>query len=361
MNKNEDKELYGAVIRLSNHVVWIALFTVLMMVITITILLQQPREKELGAEKNSYPITDSGPRNSTETSMTKVSKGIIPPFGWKSPDPNTIPKGKEGDMIRYGKALITSTALYFGPQGSIARLSNGMNCQNCHLDAGTRLFSNNFSAFVASYPKKSARSGRVEEVSERIAECFQRSLNGGIPDPGSKEVKAMLAYMTWVGKGVKKGQKVYGLSTQKLAFMDHAASPVLGKAVFVKKCQVCHGPNGEGKLNPDKKSYLYPPLWGAHSYNDGAGMYRLSNFAGFVKNNMPYGTTYQNPQLTDEEAWNVAAFVNSQPRPHRDHRTDYPNLKQKPIDSPFGPYADHFSEQQHKYGPFKPILKNYKI
>lgn len=355
MNKSEDKELYGAVIRLSNHVVWIALFTVLMMVITVIALLEQP------VTKPTYSATNPSADASANKPRTKKTEAVTSAIGWKTPDPNTIPEGKEGDMIRYGKLLITSTALYFGPQGSIARLSNGMNCQNCHLDAGTRLFSNNFSAFVASYPKKSARSGRIEEVSERIAECFQRSLNGGMPNPRSKEVKAMLAYMAWVGKGVKKGQKVYGLSTQRLAFMDDAASPVLGKAVYLKKCQVCHGANGEGRFNPDKRSYLYPPLWGAHSYNDGAGMYRISNFAGFVKNNMPYGATYQNPQLTDEEAWNVAAFVNSQPRPHKDHRNDYPDLKQKPVDSPFGPYADHFSEHQHKYGPFKPILKRYKI
>jgi thiosulfate dehydrogenase len=76
---------------------------------------------------------------------------------------------------------------------------------------------------------------------------------------------------------------------------------------------------------------------------------------------MPFGATYQNPQLSDEEAWNVAAFVNSQPRPHKDQRKDYPDLTKKPIDLPFGPYADRFSIRQHKYGPFKPIQKNRKL
>lgn len=36
------------------------------------------------------------------------------------------------------------------------------------------------------------------------------------------------------------------------------------------------------------------------SYSIGAGLYRLSLFAGFVKYNMPYGTNYENPVLTDE-------------------------------------------------------------
>ncbi|MEP6612330.1 MAG: hypothetical protein ABJA76_10610, partial [Mucilaginibacter sp.] len=90
-------------------------------------------------------------------------------------------------------------------------------------------------------------------------------------------------------------------------------------------------------------------------YNDGAGMYRIGNLAGFVKNNMPFGATYQAPQLSNEEAWNVAAFINSQPRPHFDNSKDWPDISKKPIDLPFGPYADGFSEHQHKFGPFKPI------
>lgn len=34
-------------------------------------------------------------------------------------------------------------------------------------------------------------------------------------------------------------------------------------------------------------------------------------------------------------------------------------ISKKPIDHPFGPYADSFSEQQHKLGPFGPI-KEYR-
>jgi len=166
--------------------------------------------------------------------------------------------------------------------------------------------------------------------------------------------------MKWIGKGVKKGQKLYGSGTEKLTFMDRPADPAKGKALFMAKCQSCHGNNGEGKLGTGKKTYIYPPLWGAHSYNDGAGMYRLGNLAGFVKNNMPFGATYQNPLLTDEEAWDLAAFINSQPRPHKGQRNDWKSLKNKPIDFPFGPYADAFSEKQHKYGPFKPIANKQK-
>jgi cytochrome c len=66
---------------------------------------------------------------------------------------------------------------------------------------------------------------------------------------------------------------------------------------------------------------------------------------------------YKNPVLTDQEAWNVAAFIESQPRKHFDQSHDWKDLKKKPIDLPFGPYIDQASEKQHKYGPFKPILE----
>lgn len=284
----------------------------------------------------------------------------ISPETWKPPAEQSMPTGRTGDMIRYGKLLISHTSDYFGPRGSIEHLSNGMNCQNCHLDGGTRLFANNFAGFISNYPKLSARSGKIETASERIAECFERSLSGTVPDTSKKEVQAMIAYMRWLGKDVKKGKKLFGSGTAKISFMNAPADPIKGKTVYIAKCQNCHGENGEGSLTLDKKSYTYPPLWGIHSYNDGAGMYRIINLAGFVKNNMPFGASYLQPQLTDEEAWDVAAYVNSQPRPHRDQHADWKDLKTKPIDFPFGPYTDYFSERQHKYGPFNPIIAAQK-
>ena len=73
---------------------------------------------------------------------------------------------------------------------------------------------------------------------------------------------------------------------------------------------------------------------------------------------MPFGVaTHSNPQLSDEEAWDVAAFINSQPRPVKKFAQDWPDVAEKSFDFPFGPYTDGFSEQQHKYGPFEPIQK----
>jgi thiosulfate dehydrogenase len=283
------------------------------------------------------------------------SSRAIPANAWTAPGINTIPADKTGDQIRYGRDLLARTAIYFGPKGSIAQISNGMNCQNCHLDGGSRLFANNYAIVSSTYPKLSNRSNKTQTIKGRIFDCFNRSLAGQAPDTNGREVQAIVAYLKWVGQRVKKGRKVFGTASEKLPFLKVAADPVKGLAVYVAKCRVCHGNNGEGLFAADKLSYTYPPLWGQYSYNDGAGMYRVGNLAGFVKNNMPFGATYKSPQLTNEEAWNVAAFINAQPRPHFDQRKDWQNIKTKPVDFPFGPYADAFSEKQHKYGPFEPI------
>jgi thiosulfate dehydrogenase len=83
----------------------------------------------------------------------------------------------------------------------------------------------------------------------------------------------------------------------------------------------------------------------------------MSRLAGFIKNNMPLGATYNNPQITNEQAWDLAAFISSQPRPVKHFSYDWPSIKTKPVDHPFGPYSDSFTEHQHKFGPFGPIKK----
>ncbi|MBK0379762.1 c-type cytochrome [Mucilaginibacter segetis] len=355
MKLNDQHELIKAIVKLSVYTVYIAVIMIVCFIILIISLSDLNSPATTGTSIQAIVASTSAP--------VTVASAINPPAEtiWQAPDTSTIPAGKQGNMIRYGRELLAHTAKYFGPKGSIAQITNGMNCQNCHLDGGVRLFANNYAVFVVNYPKMSKRSGKVEPASERIAECFQRSLNGSVPDITSKEIKAMLAYMTWVGKDVKKGEKLFGHATEVLPYLSKPADPVKGRAVYVANCKSCHGNKGQGLPDADRKGYIYPPLWGEHSYNDGAGMGRIINFAGFVKNNMPYGSsTYRHPTLTNEEAWNVAAFVNSQPRPHIDQHNDWKKIADKPVDYPLGPYIDNFSEKQHKYGPFKPIIAAQK-
>jgi len=274
---------------------------------------------------------------------------------WHAPDINLLPHTEEGDLIRYGRELIVNTSHYFGPRGIVAPITNGMNCQNCHVEAGTRAFGNSLAAVSASYPKYRDRSGRVESIEFRIKECMERSLNGSSTDSISKEMKAMVAYFKWIGKDVKRGTRPTGSGIVDIPFINRPADPQQGKIVFAEKCQRCHGNNGEGAMYPDSTGYIYPPLWGDKSFNVSAGLYRISRLASFIKYNMPFGPEQLPPQLTDEEAWDVAAFIVSQPRTEKKFIYDWPKIATKPVDYPYGPYADHFTEQQHKYGPFAPI------
>ncbi len=279
---------------------------------------------------------------------------------WIAPDVSTISDPAEKERVEYGKELIAHTSKFLGPKGSVMQISNGMNCQNCHLQAGTAVFGNNYGSVASMYPKFRARSGGIENVQKRVNDCLQRSLNGSALDTNSKEMKSIVAYINFLGTNVKKGEKALGSGFKDLAYLDRAADPDKGKAVYALKCVSCHQVNGSGLLNPEKSEYAFPPLWGKNSYNDGAGLYRVSNFAKYVKYNMPIGVTHENPQLSDQEAWDIAAYVNSQARPHFNVPKDWPDKSKKPVDHPFGPYADNFNEKQHKYGPYKPISDEQK-
>ena len=111
----------------------------------------------------------------------------------------------------------------------------------------------------------------------------------------------------------------------------------------------------------DAAGYVFPPLWGPDSFNDGAGMHRLIGSASFIRANMPLGTRFDAPALSVEDAWDVAAFINSQPRPSRARLDlDYPDRAKKPVDAPFPPFVDEFPLDQHRLGPFGPIVAAQK-
>ena len=273
-------------------------------------------------------------------------------YGW-----NKYQIKPEDTLVRLGHDLIENTSYYFGPKGKIASITNGMNCQNCHIDAGILPWGNNFSAVIISYPRFGYRNNAMMSISRRVNDCFERSLNGEAIDTNSHEMKAIIAYLHWIGDDIPKGQRPLGAGIMNIPFLNRAADPVNGNKVYINNCRRCHGDNGQGQPNLDSSGYIYPPLWGPNSYNQGAGLYRLASFAGFVKSNMPFKeANYEHAILTNEEAWDVAAYVNSQPRPLNKSKTDFPDASKKTFDEPHGPYADTFSQEQHKFGPFKPII-----
>jgi len=286
-----------------------------------------------------------------------IPENITSDDDWQAPDINLLVDDAQGKMIRYGHELIMNTSLFYGPKGKLVAITNGMDCQNCHIDAGARSFAGCFSAVATTYPRYRERSGRVESIEFRINDCMVRSLNGKAIDSTSKEMQAMVAYLKWIGKDVSKNKKPKGAGLEDLPFLNRAADPGNGRKIFLAKCTTCHGSDGQGMLNHDSSVYLYPPLWGPNSFNVSAGLYRISRIASFIKNNMPYGqASHNSPQLSDDEAWDVAAFIVSQPRPEKFFKEDWPKKETKPVDYPYGPYPDQFSEKQHKYGPF-PVIQ----
>jgi thiosulfate dehydrogenase len=279
-------------------------------------------------------------------------------FPWKYTSLEKVPKNEEGNLIQYGKNLVTETYKYLGPDVKDKKMrfsGNHLSCKNCHLDSGTRKYSGGFVGVYNRYPQFRARSNSMQTLEGRINDCMERSLNGKALDEKSKEMRAFISYMKWLSKDIPKDSKVEGQGFIKINLLDRAASPEKGKNIYMQKCLTCHGINGQGIVNGNKSNgYIFPPLWGNDSFNTGAGMHRIITAASFIKANMPLGSA----NLTDEEAFDVAAYINSQPRPNKKGlEKDYPNLKIKQVDSPYPPYADNFSQEQHKYGPFKEMIK----
>ena len=345
---NEDKPLQN-IKRFLNLVI------VIIAIIIMIILSNQHSIIQWFRTNNKKPAKDS-----TLNSANKLIDNKKTINYWIAPSVTNINDSNNKKIVVYGKELIAHTSTYYGPKGTIKKMSNGMNCQNCHLNAGTVIYGNNYSAVASTYPKFRARSGGVESIEKRVNDCFERSLNGVSIDSACKEMKAIVAYIKFIGSNVPKNQKPTGAGFKEMDFLSRAANPVNGKNIYITKCQSCHQENGSGVLNETQTEYIYPPLWGNHSFNDAAGLFRISNFAKYIKFNMPQGVTYASPQLSDEEAWDVSAYVLNQKRTHINKPKDWPDISKKPIDLPFKPYVDNFSEQQHKFGPFLPIVEANK-
>lgn len=281
---------------------------------------------------------------------------------WTVPEIGALPNNSYGRLVRRGRDLITATYAHIGPEvpdRSKRFAGNNLACGNCHLQAGTKKFGIPLFGLFGDFPRYSARSGAQITIEDRFNSCMTRSMNGRALPAGAPEMQAMVAYIKFLSTGVAPGQQLPGMGTGKMPELDRPADPARGETAYTNACAVCHGPNGAGirrSLPTTDLGYMMPPLWGSDSFNDGAGMARLITAANFIHFNMPHGVDYLNPQLSPEQAWDIAAYIVSQPRPHKAGlEKDFPDLLEKPVDTPYGPYADGFSEQQHKYGPFAPI------
>lgn len=285
-----------------------------------------------------------------------------PPL-WTVPEVGALPRDAHGLQVREGRDLITATYAHVGPNVADASkryAGNNLACTNCHLQAGTKKFGLPLFGLWGDFPKYSARIGADISIEDRVNACMTRSMNGRAMPADAPEMQAIVAYIKFLSSGVAPEQKLPGMGAGHMPELKRAADPKRGRPIYARVCAGCHNTDGSGIRNSAPGTdlgYMVPPLWGKDSFNDGAGMARLMNVANFVHFNMPHGADYLNPQVSVENAWDVAAYVVSQPRPHKaDLGHDFPgDLLAKPLDAPYGPYADKFSERQHKYGPYAPI------
>ncbi|MGK5594350.1 MAG: c-type cytochrome [Parachlamydiaceae bacterium] len=188
-----------------------------------------------------------------------------------------------------------------------------INCTNCHFAGGLTLGGMgggiSLAGVAAKYPALNNARGRVESLAQRINDCFIYSLNGNPLPFESEEMLAFLTYFQWISSNYPIYQPTPWLGLNSIK-PTHQPNLIRGRAIYEIRCATCHGQNGEGK-SVDGHGMNIPAIFGEKSFNNAAGMGHLRNLASFVYHNMPF----EEPHLSEEEAWDVSAFILQQPRP----------------------------------------------
>lgn len=261
------------------------------------------------------------PRTPTQPDSLPQHQGAVPQGaptgahgGFRPPSRESVPSGPLGDAIRLGEAIFTQT---FSHPSSAPYVGNTQTCGGCHLDAGRLADSAPLWAAWVAYPAFRAKDQRISTLSERIQGCFTYSMNaqastvGHAPEADSEPLVALISYAYWLATGAPTGdQAMPGRGYPAIEVPPEGFDPERGAQVFRTACAVCHGADGQGAWARGEQ--IFPPLWGPHSYNWGAGMHRIDTAAAFIKRNMPLGLP---AVLSDQDAWDVAAFVNAHERP----------------------------------------------
>ena len=225
------------------------------------------------------------------------------------PDESEIPEGREGASILRGRAIVSAV------RDSLPVFTrSNLDCTSCHLDLGTRPWASPWVGVYGRFPQYRARNDKINILEDRINDCFVRSLNGRALPTSGQDIRDIVAYMAWLSLRVPAGVTMEGQGFAKLK--TTVGDTAAGREIFTGICSRCHGSDGDGTT-------IAPPLWGERSYNIGAGMARLRTAAAFIKFNMPY----DNPgSLSEQQSTDVAAYINSRPRPDfAGKEKDWPN------------------------------------
>lgn len=233
------------------------------------------------------------------TAAAPVSAAFTPPAAADAPD------DAYGEAVRLGEKLMTDTAT-LAPQ----YVGNGLVCSNCHLDAGRKAGAAPLWAAFVNFPAFRAKNGEINTFQKRVQDCFVYSINGVPPPLGSRELIAIESYAAFMARGLPSGMSPPGRGFPEIGASPERPDDQRGGQVYAEKCSACHGADGAGQIIRGGPSY--PPLWGARSYNWGAGMARVDRAAAFIRANMPQGGE---GSLTVQEAWDVASYIDGKTRP----------------------------------------------
>jgi thiosulfate dehydrogenase len=232
-------------------------------------------------------------------------------------DVSALPSGPQTDLIRYGEQLISDTARHIGKNAtdpSKRYAGNDLACSHCHLNSGLKPFGIPLVSTFATFPMMVDE--HVMSLAQRINGCMTRSMNGSPLPENGREMEAFVAYLQFIGRKTPQGVRVAGMGLPPLREPAQTPDPGRGATVYAAECSKCHGNEGQGepRMAPGI-GYDIPPLWGDNSFNNAAGMSRIATAAAFIHANMPVGSDYREPILTAQQAWDVAAFMTSRPRP----------------------------------------------
>lgn len=235
-----------------------------------------------------------------------VPSSLPIPRTWTPPDVTKIPRGPAGDSILLGMRIFQETSRY-----APAYVGDKISCSNCHIQTGTVTGAMPLVGAPAWFPMYSDRAKRMISLEDRIQECVTRSENGSPLPHDGPEMRGLLSFFDWLADSRPASQPSPGRGLATLPSLQ--GDPARGGTVYTNKCAGCHGADGAG-VAP-----ILPPLWGPGAYNDGAGMNQVNKMAAFVARNMPQNKP---GTLTPQEAYDVSAYVASQPHSAYNHAYD---------------------------------------